>query len=146
MMGGTIFYASQASSDDFETSEQNPVGDESQLRSSRDPVGYSKGTPDPKHYGQVMRSAMKAEWIKSQTSEMAGLWCRRDTTSQPFRFRKKVNSDELTRQRKWDKQETEEYMRHFNALKLDSLTSVSPLALIAATGNVRKKKNLQMFG
>ena len=130
MMGGTIFYASQASSDDFETSEQNPVGDESQLRSSRDPVGYSKGTPDPKHYGQVMRSAMKAEWIKSQ----------------PFRFRKKVNSDELTRQRKWDKQETEEYMRHFNALKLDSLTSVSPLALIAATGNARKKKNLQMFG
>jgi len=30
---------------------------------------------------------------------------------------------ELTRQRKWDKQETQEYMRHFNALKLDKLTS-----------------------
>jgi len=53
---------------------------------------------------------------------------------------------ELTRQRKWDKQETQEYMRHFNALKLDSLTSVPPLALIAATGNAREKKNLQMFG
>ena len=52
---------------------------------------------------------------------------------------------ELTRQRKWDKQETQEYMRHFNALKLDSLTSVPPLALIAATGNARGKKNLQMF-
>jgi len=53
---------------------------------------------------------------------------------------------ELTRQRKWDKQETQEYMRHFNALKLDSLTSVPPLALVAATGNAREKKNLQMFG
>jgi len=53
---------------------------------------------------------------------------------------------ELTRQRKWDKQETQEYMRHFNALKLDKLTSVPPLALIAATGNARGKKNLQMFG
>jgi len=30
---------------------------------------------------------------------------------------------ELTRQRKWDKQATQEYMRHFNALKLDKLTS-----------------------
>ena len=29
----------------------------------------------------------------------------------------------LTRQRRWDKQETQEYMRHFNALKLDKLTS-----------------------
>ena len=31
---------------------------------------------------------------------------------------------ELTRQRKWDKQETQEYMPHFNALKLDKLTSL----------------------
>ena len=54
--------------------------------------------------------------------------------------------NELTRQREWDKQETQEYMRHFNALKLDKLTSVPPLALIAATGNARGKKNLQMFG
>ena len=30
---------------------------------------------------------------------------------------------ELTRQRKWDKKETQEYMRHLNALKLDRLTS-----------------------
>jgi len=53
---------------------------------------------------------------------------------------------ELTRQRKWDKKETQEYMRHFNALKLDRLTSVPQLALIAATGNAREKKSLQMFG
>ena len=31
------------------------------------------GAPDPKHHGQVMWSAIKAEWIKSQTSEMDGL-------------------------------------------------------------------------
>ena len=47
MLDGTIFDASQASSDDFETSEQNPFGDDCHLRSSRDPVGYSKGAPDP---------------------------------------------------------------------------------------------------
>ena len=76
MLGNTIFDASQASCDDFETSEQNPFGDEYYLRSSCDPVGYSKGAPDPKHHGQAMRSAMKAEWIKSQTSEMDGLWRR----------------------------------------------------------------------
>jgi len=54
MMGGTIFDASQALSDDFETSEQKPFGDDCYLRSSRDPVGYSKDAPDPKHHGQVM--------------------------------------------------------------------------------------------
>jgi len=74
MLDGKFFDASQASSDDFETSEQNPFGDECHLRSSRDPVGYSKGAPDPKHHGRDMRSAMKAEWIKSQTSEMDSLW------------------------------------------------------------------------
>jgi len=74
MLGGTIFDASRASFDDFETSEQNPFGDKCHLRSSRDPVGYSKGALDPKHHGQAMQSAMKAEWIKSQTSEMDGLW------------------------------------------------------------------------
>ena len=74
MLDGTIFDASQASCDDFETSEQNPLSDECHLRSSRDPVGYSKGAPDPKHHGQAMRRAMKAEWIKSQASEMYGLW------------------------------------------------------------------------
>jgi len=31
MLGGTIFDASQASSHDFETSEQNPFGDEYHL-------------------------------------------------------------------------------------------------------------------
>ena len=54
MLGSTIFDASQASSDDFETSDQNPFRDECHLRSSRDPFGYSKGTPDPKHHGQAM--------------------------------------------------------------------------------------------
>jgi len=63
MLGGTIFDASQASSDDIETSEQNPFGDDCHLRSSRDPVGYFKGAPDTKHDGQAMRSAIKAEWI-----------------------------------------------------------------------------------
>ena len=52
---------------------------------------------------------------------------------------------ELTRQRMWDKQETQEYMRHFNALKLDSLTSVPPLALIAATGNARGKESSNVW-
>jgi len=75
-LGGTFFDTSQASSDDLETSEQNPFGDECYLRLSRDPVGHSKGTIDPKHHGQAMRSAMKADWIKSQTSEMDGLWRR----------------------------------------------------------------------
>ena len=60
ILGGTID-ASKASSDDFETSEQNPFGDECHLRSSRDPVGYPKGALNPKYHGQAMRSAMKAE-------------------------------------------------------------------------------------
>jgi len=76
MLGGTFFDTSQASSDDFETSEQSPFSDDCHLRSSRDPVGYSKCALVPKHHGQAMRSAMKAEWIKSQTSEMDGLWRR----------------------------------------------------------------------
>jgi len=46
------------------------------LRSSRDPVGYSKGAPNPEIHGQAMRSAMKAGWSKSQTSKMGGLWRR----------------------------------------------------------------------
>jgi len=72
MMGNTIFDASQTLSDDFETSEQNRFGDEWHLRSSRDAVGYSTGAPNSKHHGQAMRSAMKTEWIKSQTSKMDG--------------------------------------------------------------------------
>jgi len=75
MLGGTIFDASQVSSDDLETSGQNPFkfSDECHLRSCQDPVGYYKGAHGPIHHGQVMRSAMKAEWIKSQTSEIDGL-------------------------------------------------------------------------
>ena len=84
MLGGTILDASQASSHDFETSEQKSFSDEYHLRSSRDPIGYSKGAPDPKHHGQAMQSAMKAEWIKSQTSEMDGLW-RRGVFQKVFR-------------------------------------------------------------
>jgi len=83
ILGGTIFDLLQASSDDFDTSEQNPFGNECHLRSSRDPVDYSKGAPDPKHHGQAMRSAMKAEWIESQTSEMDGLWRRGVATYHP---------------------------------------------------------------
>ena len=75
MLGSTIFDESQASSNDFETSQQNPFGDEFHLQSSWSPVGYFKGAPDPKHHGQAIQSAMKAEWIKShgQTSKMDGL-------------------------------------------------------------------------
>jgi len=58
MLGGTIFDASQASSDDFETLEQNPFSDGCHLRSSLDPLGYSKGATDPKHHGKAMRSAI----------------------------------------------------------------------------------------
>jgi len=64
MMGGTTFHASQASSDVFETSEQIPFCDEFHLQSSRDPIGCFKGTTDPKHHGQAMRSAIKTEWVK----------------------------------------------------------------------------------
>ena len=72
VLGGTIFHTSQASSDGLETSERNTFGDECHLRSSQDIVGYTKGAPNPKHHGQAMRSTMKAEWIKSQTSEIDG--------------------------------------------------------------------------
>jgi len=52
---------------------------------------------------------------------------------------------ELTRQRKWDKQETQEYMRHFNALKLDELTSDPRQPLMLFDEREGEKKNLQMF-
>jgi len=41
MMGGTIFDASQASSDDLKTPKQNPFGDECHLKSSRDRDGVT---------------------------------------------------------------------------------------------------------
>jgi len=74
VLGGTMVDTSQALSDDLETSEQNPFGDECHLLSSQDIVEYSKGAPNPKHHrdGQAMRSTMKAEWIKSKTSEIYG--------------------------------------------------------------------------
>jgi len=74
MLCGTFLETSQVSSDDLETLEQSPFSDECHPRSSLDPVGYSKGAPDPKHHGQAMQSAMKNEWIRSQTREMYGLW------------------------------------------------------------------------
>ena len=49
---------------------------------------------------------------------------------------------ELTQQRKWDKQETQEYMRHFNALKLDKLTSDPRQPLMLFDEREGGKKNL----
>jgi hypothetical protein len=40
------------------------------------PPGYSRDAPDPKHRGQAMRSALSAEWLKSENIEMTGLWRR----------------------------------------------------------------------
>jgi len=64
MMGSTIFDAPQASSDDFETSEQNPFGYKYHLRSSRDLVSYSKGAPDPAHHGQAMQWKLNASKVR----------------------------------------------------------------------------------
>ena len=44
------------------------------LRSVRDPIGYTRATPDPKNHSQAMRSPMHTEWSKSQGLEMQGLW------------------------------------------------------------------------
>jgi len=44
------------------------------LRSVRDPIGYTRAIPDPKHHGQAMCSLMRIEWIKSQGLEMQGMW------------------------------------------------------------------------
>ena len=49
---------------------------------------------------------------------------------------------ELTRQRRWDKQETQEYMWHFNALKLDKLTSRSSTASYAVRWTRGRKKRI----
>jgi hypothetical protein len=76
MKGGTVFDATQVDSLDNETSERNPFGKGHNLRSVRDPIGYTRATPDPKHHGQAMRSPMRTEWIKSQGLEMQGLWSR----------------------------------------------------------------------
>ena len=54
---------------------------------------------------------------------------------------------ELTRQRKWDKQETQEYMRNFNALKFDELTSDprQPLMLFnEREGGKKESSNVQL--
>jgi len=76
MKGGTVFDATQVDSLDNATSGRNPFGKGHNLRSVRDPIGYDRATPDPKHHGQAMRSPMHTEWIKSQGLEMQGLWSR----------------------------------------------------------------------
>ena len=73
MKGGTVFDATQVDSFDNETSERNPFGKGHNLQSVRDPIGYTRATPDPKHHGQAMCSPMRTEWIKSQGLEMQGL-------------------------------------------------------------------------
>jgi len=76
LKGGSVFDATQVDSFCNETSERNTFGDGYNLRSARDPIGYTRATPDPKHHGQAMRSPMRTEWIKSQGLEMQGLWSR----------------------------------------------------------------------
>jgi len=49
---------------------------------------------------------------------------------------------ELTRQRKWDKQETQKYMRHFNALKLDKPTSRPRVLFMESTAKREGKKKV----
>jgi len=45
MKGKTIFDATQVDSLDNETSERNPFGKGRNLRSVRDPIGYTRATP-----------------------------------------------------------------------------------------------------
>ena len=68
MKGGSVFDATQVDSLDNETSGRNPFGKGHNLRSVRDPSGYSRATPDPKHHGQAMRSPMRTEWIGVEES------------------------------------------------------------------------------
>jgi len=76
MKGGTVFDATQVDSLDNEKSERNPFRKGHNLRSVRDPIDYTRATPDPKHHGQAMRSPVRTKWIKSQGLEMQGLWSR----------------------------------------------------------------------
>jgi len=76
MKGGSVFDATQVDSLDNVASERNPVGKGHNLRSVRDPIGYTRATPDPEHHGQAMRSPMRTAWIKSQGLETQGLWSR----------------------------------------------------------------------
>jgi len=59
MKGGTVFDVTQVDSLDNETSERNPFGKGHNLRSVRDPIGYTRATSDPKHHCQTMRSPMR---------------------------------------------------------------------------------------
>jgi len=76
MKGGSVFDATQVDSLDNETSECNPSRTGHNFRSVRDPSGYTRATPDPKHHGQAMSSPMRTEWIRSPGLEMQGLWGR----------------------------------------------------------------------
>ena len=59
-----------------ETSEPSVFADGYNVCSSHDPVGYTRAARDPKHHGKAMHSPLRAEWLKSQTLEMDGFWCR----------------------------------------------------------------------
>jgi len=72
MKGGSVFDSTQVIFLDDETSGRHPFGQGHNLRSVRDPIGYTRATPDPKHHGQPMCT----EWIKSQGLEMQRLWSR----------------------------------------------------------------------
>ena len=48
---------------------------------------------------------------------------------------------ELTRQREWYKQDTQEYMRHFNSLKLEKPTSRFRVLCIKARGEKKVFKS-----
>ena len=47
MKGGSVFDATQVDSLDNETLERNPFGKGHNLRSVRDPSGFTRATPDP---------------------------------------------------------------------------------------------------
>ena len=74
VQGGLVFDATQVASLQNETSEQNPLSEGFHLCPARDPTGYTRANPDPKHHGQAMRSPMRTKWIKSRGNEMQGLW------------------------------------------------------------------------
>ena len=73
IQGGLVFDDTHVASLQNEFSERNPLGKGFHLRSARDPIRYTRATPDPKHHGQAMRRLKHTEWFKSQASEMQGL-------------------------------------------------------------------------
>ena len=74
--GGSFFDTTNVIMNAEETSELIGFADGYNVRSLHDPVGYTRAARDPKHHGQAMHSPLRAEWLKSQTLEMDGLWRR----------------------------------------------------------------------